>query len=233
MRGVRLAVSASLLAVAVAACGEASDQEKFVQLCESRGGELGEGWPESKREDTFQCFVKYGKRRYEAPMNPWDGGFNPIELRENREECRLKRRGAYGAADADGDGDLSDVAASSGRVSRFVWHADTGICEERRKALGLMKTRSGKVKKVPRSRCEPAYPNVCIPSPPPDLECDDKQVPEGPFRAKDEDPHRLDSNKDGSACEPDIPDAPSSPSSPSVPDTPNLPDYDIPGIPGE
>jgi micrococcal nuclease len=47
--------------------------------------------------------------------------------------------------------------------------------------------------------CDPAYPDVCIPPPPPDLSCRD--VPHARFRALPPDPHGFDGNGDGIACE--------------------------------
>lgn len=47
--------------------------------------------------------------------------------------------------------------------------------------------------------CDPAYPGLCIPSPPPDLSCRD--VPYRHFRVLPPDPHQFDGNRDGVACE--------------------------------
>ena len=48
--------------------------------------------------------------------------------------------------------------------------------------------------------CDPAYPDVCIPSPPPDLDCGD--IPSlKRFRVLPPDPHNFDSDKDGIGCE--------------------------------
>ncbi len=47
--------------------------------------------------------------------------------------------------------------------------------------------------------CDPAYPTVCIPPPPPDLNCGD--IPFKRFAVLPPDPHRLDGNKDGVGCE--------------------------------
>lgn len=47
--------------------------------------------------------------------------------------------------------------------------------------------------------CDPAYPDVCIPSPPPDLDCRD--IPQTRFRVLPPDPHNLDGNQDGVGCE--------------------------------
>jgi hypothetical protein len=48
-------------------------------------------------------------------------------------------------------------------------------------------------------RCDPAYPTVCIPPPPPDLDC--KDIPYKNFKVLPPDPHRLDRDGDGIGCE--------------------------------
>ncbi len=52
---------------------------------------------------------------------------------------------------------------------------------------------------APEPACDPAYPDVCISSPPPDLQCSD--VPYSHFRVLPPDPHNFDGNRDGMACE--------------------------------
>jgi len=47
--------------------------------------------------------------------------------------------------------------------------------------------------------CHPSYPTVCIPPPPPDLDCSD--VPYKIFEVLSPDPHRFDGDKDGIGCE--------------------------------
>jgi len=47
--------------------------------------------------------------------------------------------------------------------------------------------------------CSPAYPTVCIPPPPPDLDC--AQIPYRKFTVLPPDPHKFDSDKDGFGCE--------------------------------
>jgi micrococcal nuclease len=44
--------------------------------------------------------------------------------------------------------------------------------------------------------CDPSYPDVCIPPPPPDLDC--KDVPYADFRVIGADPHGFDGPYDGS-----------------------------------
>ena len=51
----------------------------------------------------------------------------------------------------------------------------------------------------PPGDCDPAYPDVCIPSPPPDLNCAD--IPYRNFRVLPPDPHRFDGDHDGIGCE--------------------------------
>ena len=48
-------------------------------------------------------------------------------------------------------------------------------------------------------RCDPSYPTVCIPPPPPDLDCRD--IPYRNFRVLPPDPHRFDGGGDGWGCE--------------------------------
>lgn len=47
--------------------------------------------------------------------------------------------------------------------------------------------------------CDPSYPSVCIPPPPPDLDCGD--IPHRRFRVIGKDPHRFDRDRDGIGCE--------------------------------
>lgn len=52
---------------------------------------------------------------------------------------------------------------------------------------------------APTGPCDPSYPDVCVPPPPPDLSCADTDATY--FRALPPDPHALDGNDDGVACE--------------------------------
>ncbi|HAX24696.1 MAG TPA: hypothetical protein DCX80_06615 [Chloroflexi bacterium] len=51
----------------------------------------------------------------------------------------------------------------------------------------------------PAGNCDPAYPDVCIPPPPPDLSC--KDIPYRRFRVLPPDPHGFDRDGDGIGCE--------------------------------
>lgn len=50
-----------------------------------------------------------------------------------------------------------------------------------------------------KEECHPSYPTVCIPYPPPDLDCPD--IPYRNFQVLPPDPHRFDRDKDGVGCE--------------------------------
>lgn len=52
---------------------------------------------------------------------------------------------------------------------------------------------------APRTNCDPSYPTVCIPPPPPDLDCGD--ISYRRFKVLPPDPHRFDGDKDGIGCE--------------------------------
>ncbi len=52
---------------------------------------------------------------------------------------------------------------------------------------------------VPALNCHPSYPDVCIPYPPPDLDCD--EIPYRRFRVLPPDPHGFDRDHDGIGCE--------------------------------
>jgi micrococcal nuclease len=52
---------------------------------------------------------------------------------------------------------------------------------------------------VDPNACDPAYPDACIPPPPPDLDCDD--VDERRFTVLPPDPHHFDGDGNGVGCE--------------------------------
>jgi micrococcal nuclease len=75
--------------------------------------------------------------------------------------------------------------------------------EGRDAELGLWKPKAVPVPKATpktvRGNCDPSYPDVCIPPPPPDLDCGD--VPYSRFRVEGDDPHGFDRDRDGVGCE--------------------------------
>lgn len=53
----------------------------------------------------------------------------------------------------------------------------------------------------PAPNCAPEYPTVCIPPPPPDLDCGD--IPHRRFTVLEPDRHNFDTDNDGIGCESD------------------------------
>jgi hypothetical protein len=51
----------------------------------------------------------------------------------------------------------------------------------------------------PTRNCDPAYPTVCIPPPPPDLDC--SEIPYRNFKVLPPDPHHFDGDGNGVGCE--------------------------------
>jgi hypothetical protein len=51
----------------------------------------------------------------------------------------------------------------------------------------------------PTEDCDPSYPNICVPTPPPDLNCND--ISDRNFRVVGGDPHGFDGDNDGIGCE--------------------------------
>jgi micrococcal nuclease len=51
----------------------------------------------------------------------------------------------------------------------------------------------------PEGNCHPSYPDVCIPPPPPDLDCGD--ITHTGINVQGSDPHRFDGDSDGVGCE--------------------------------
>ncbi len=50
-----------------------------------------------------------------------------------------------------------------------------------------------------QAECHPAYPDTCIPPPPPDLDCG--EIPDRRFTVLAPDPHGFDRDKDTVGCE--------------------------------
>ena len=55
------------------------------------------------------------------------------------------------------------------------------------------------INEMTESNCDSSYPDICIPSPPPDLNCGD--ISETSFSVAGLDPHSFDRDRDGIGCE--------------------------------
>ncbi len=87
------------------------------------------------------------------------------------------------------------AAASTARARRLgLWGACRAVWDPEAPA----QTGPGSAAAA-RGGCDPSYPDVCIPPPPPDLDCGD--IPFRSFRVLPPDPHRFDGDHDGVGCE--------------------------------
>ncbi|MEX1357147.1 MAG: thermonuclease family protein [Gaiellaceae bacterium] len=91
---------------------------------------------------------------------------------------------------------LLRAAKSARGAKRGLWKACPGTRFDPLRAVDTGRASGGSQDGT--GRCDPSYPDVCIPSPPPDLDCADirKKV-----RVLPPDPHRLDGDGDGWGCE--------------------------------
>ena len=89
---------------------------------------------------------------------------------------------------------LLSAARRARRERRGLW----GACNAVWDPYGPATTRYKGTRRTGR-RCDPSYPTVCIPPPPPDLDCAD--VPYRNFKVQPPDPHHFDGDGDGRGCE--------------------------------
>lgn len=105
-------------------------------------------------------------------------------------------RGEHGRYSAQ----LLAAARTARRARRGLWGACPSAVWN---PLGPATTGAGAATAPPRGivggGCDPSYPTVCIPSPPPDLDCAD--IDYRRFRVVPPDPHRFDGERDGIGCE--------------------------------
>ena len=74
---------------------------------------------------------------------------------------------------------------------RGLW----GACRVVWNPYGPATTSLEHVGSLPTGRCDPSYPTVCIPPPPPDLDCADVRYSN--FKVVGRDPHNFDGDQDG------------------------------------
>jgi micrococcal nuclease len=115
---------------------------------------------------------------------------------------RLVREGAAAPYFYRGDrGRYADalMAAARGAKSarRGLWKACPGTVLDPYEPVQT--GQSGPLAKPRPGACDRSYPTVCIPPPPPDLDCAD--VPYRRFAVRPPDPHHFDGDHDGIGCE--------------------------------
>ena len=92
-------------------------------------------------------------------------------------------------------GKLLYAARAARAARRGLW----GACETIWNPYGPARASHKGPRRPPSRRCDSSYPTVCIPSPPPDLDCADVRYRN--FVVRPPDPHRFDGNADGRGCE--------------------------------
>jgi micrococcal nuclease len=97
--------------------------------------------------------------------------------------------------------EILDAEAFARRYDLGLWGAcDAGIPHSAAAAPSESPAAAGThAASASRAGCDAAYPDVCIPPPPPDLQCSD--IPYRRFQVLPPDPHHFDGNGDGIACE--------------------------------
>jgi len=107
-----------------------------------------------------------------------------------------------------GGGDLDRMLVSGGFAKVYVYNDHpflrTSIyvraeADARARRAGLWSACGSRAPIASGGRCDPSYPTVCIPPPPPDLDCAD--VPYRAFKVLPPDPQRFDGDHDGVGCE--------------------------------
>jgi micrococcal nuclease len=122
-------------------------------------------------QSTFPPDVKYEERIQEAARFAREHGY-----------------GLWSACETDADGDTNELG-----------DVETEPVPGERSSLTPAPRQTEVVGGV---GCDPAYPDLCVPPPPPDLDC--RYVYDQGFRhitVLPPDPHNLDGNHDGVACE--------------------------------
>ena len=131
--------------------------------------------------------------RYDRQLRyVWRGGMNV--------NVELVRRGAATVWFYDGErGKYAARLLATARQARAERRGFWGACKAIRNP-NAPATMLSKSSVLPRQGgCDPSYPTVCIPSPPPDLDCADVRYRN--FAVRGPDPHRFDGNHDGRGCE--------------------------------
>ena len=106
----------------------------------------------------------------------------------------------------EGNGDWEDFITTVDAIEKktgydFLSNIDKSVqsvIESKAYRLKTSNNRSKTTTKQSNKNCSPAYPGVCIPPPPPDLNCGD--ISYRNFKVLPPDPHNFDGNKDGVAC---------------------------------
>ena len=100
---------------------------------------------------------------------------------------------------ASGWADVYEIYCSESEFGGHSWVKQYGCNSSYQNTSPSASSSSSTVSSSSSSDCDPSYPDFCIPSPPPDLNCGD--IHQKRFTVLQPDPHRFDGDKDGIGCE--------------------------------
>jgi endonuclease YncB( thermonuclease family) len=181
-----------------------------VRLVQIDTPELGEGecYSEAAARDLARLAPQEARIRLEADpaldqLDRYGRLLRYVVRGQMNVNVELVRRGAASPWFYDGDrgryaATLLAAAQRAKAAKRGLW----GACPETRlDPLNAVTTSAPKAQGlIGGSRsCDPAYPDFCIPPPPPDLDCAD--VGRTRFTVRSPDPHGFDGDHDGIGCE--------------------------------
>ena len=165
--------------------------EGFARACEGLGGTV--------TVEELECKVTYRGQQYEVPLDNESNRLDPDRAREAHRACRDEARYARESAAFEHDG----------RMDRFIYHGDTGVCERHENAVRIRRRPEPEAPPLPQppqetaptpaqaEDCAEGY-EPCVPPYPPDVDCPDV---DGPVSVTGDDPHGLDRDGDGTGCE--------------------------------
>jgi micrococcal nuclease len=116
------------------------------------------------------------------------------EIREAGQFAREHGYGLWSGCITNSEGDTNELSGNQGIDARPETEAGPAEAESEPPPEQMVITDPASV-----SGCEVSYPDVCIPPPPPDLDCGD--VAFHRFTVYPPDPHRFDGDYDGTGCE--------------------------------
>jgi uncharacterized protein YraI len=147
-------------------------------------------------------FIRSGPGKSFSSVGHYNGGdCATIKGRNSDDTWVMTDKGWVSAYYMDIEGELTEllITSSSTPASSISTAVKTKAPTPRPTSTKMPKPSPTKVHEKPD--CDPSYPDpgVCIPSPPPDLDCGD--ISYRRFRVLSPDPHRFDGDDDGIGCE--------------------------------
>lgn len=158
----------------------------------------GQGGPLFPFVNSFTVtFAEAGTYNYFCALHPWMTGKVIVGDSATAEESRSS------ASDLDDDRSIFDdlvapTPSEDDDEDNGQTTDDSGSTNDNEQSESDA-IREEEEEKDDNGGCDPSYPDACIESPPPDLDCDD--VSEENFEVREPDPHGFDNDGDGVGCE--------------------------------